>query len=44
MFLALPAMLRVRVGFWTSIGLSCLLTIVLYVLVAWVLAKFGVGL
>jgi hypothetical protein len=44
MFLALPAMLRAGVGFWTSIGLSCLLTIVLYVLVAWVLAKFGVGL
>jgi hypothetical protein len=44
MFLALPAMLRAGVGFWASIGLSCLLTIVLYVLVAWVLAKFGISL
>jgi hypothetical protein len=44
MFLALPAMLRAGVDFWTSIGLSCLLTIVLYGCVAWALAKFGISL
>jgi len=29
MFLALPAMLRLGVGFWQALGLSCLLTVVL---------------
>jgi hypothetical protein len=44
MFLALPAMLRAGVGFWTSLGASCLLTMALYVLTVWGLAKFGVSL
>lgn len=44
MFLVLPAMLRVGVGFWTSIGASCALTMVLYTATAWVLARFGINL
>jgi hypothetical protein len=44
MFLILPAMLRSGVGFWSSIGASCALTIVLYLVTAWTLAKFGVTL
>ena len=42
MFLVLPAMLRAGVGFWSSMGVSCLLTIVLYFATAWALAKFGI--
>jgi hypothetical protein len=44
MFLVLPAMLRAGVGFWSSLGASCALTIVLYVATAWALAKFGISL
>jgi hypothetical protein len=44
MFLILPAMLRAGVGFWTSIGASCALTIVLYIATAAVLARFGISL
>jgi hypothetical protein len=44
MFLVLPAMLRAGVGFWSSIGASCALTVVLYFITAWSLAKFGVNL
>ena len=44
MFLVLPAMLRAGVGFWSSIGASCALTVVLYFIAAWSLAKFGVNL
>lgn len=44
MFLVLPAMLRAGVGFWSSIGASCALTIVLYTFTAWSLARFGISL
>jgi len=44
MFLVLPALLRNGAGFWTALGLSCLLTIALYVLMAWMLGRFGVSL
>jgi hypothetical protein len=44
MFLALPAMLRAGVGFWPSMTASCVLTIALYFITAWVLTKFGVNL
>jgi hypothetical protein len=44
MFLVLPAMLRAGVGFWLSLGASCLLTMALYIVTAWALAKFGVNL
>jgi hypothetical protein len=44
MFLVLPAMLRAGVGFWPSMGASCVLTIVLYVGMASMLARFGINL
>ena len=44
MFLALPALLRSGVGFWPALGLSCLLTMILYAAMVWILARFGVQL
>ncbi|MFZ2158654.1 MAG: DUF3147 family protein [Bradyrhizobium sp.] len=44
MFLVLPAMLRAGVGFWPSIGASCVMTMALYLVTAWALAKFGISL
>jgi hypothetical protein len=44
MFLVFPAMLRAGVGFWPSLGASCVLTIVLYLATAWALAKFWISL
>lgn len=43
MFLAFPAMLRSGVAFWIALALSCLLTIVLYLLTIWLLPKFGIS-
>jgi hypothetical protein len=43
MFLVMPAMLRVGMGFWISFVASCALTVVLYLLTAWVLQKFGLN-
>lgn len=44
MFLVLPAMLRAGVGFWPSLAASCVLTMVLYLVTAWALTKFGINL
>ena len=44
MFLVLPAMLRAGIGFWPSMGAGCALTIVLYLVTAWSLARFGIDL
>lgn len=44
MFLAFPAMLRYGVGFWTALGGSCVLTVVLYALTVWFLPKIGITL
>ncbi len=44
MFLALPMMLRGGVGFWTALGLACLLTVVLYFSMAWLLGRAGISL
>lgn len=41
MFLVLPAMLRAGVGFWSALAASCVLTVALYFVTAWALAKFG---
>ena len=43
-FLVMPAMLRSGVGFWPSLVASCVLTVVLYLITAWALAKFGINL
>jgi hypothetical protein len=42
MFLVVPAMLRAGVGFWPSLAAGCGLTIVLYLITVWALAKFGI--
>lgn len=44
MFLLVPAMLRGNVGFWPSLAAGCAVTVALYVVTAWVLAKFGIAL
>ena len=44
MFLVLPAMLRAGAVFWPSLAASCALTVLLYFITAWVLAKFGINL
>jgi hypothetical protein len=44
MFLILPVMLCAGVGFWSSLGVNCVLTMLLYFAMAWGLAKFGVSL
>ena len=44
MFLILPAMLRGGIGFWSSMGVACVLTMVLYLATASALAKFGISL
>lgn len=44
MFLVLPAMLRAGIGFWPSLAASCALTVVLYLITAWALAKSGINL
>ena len=42
MFLAFPAMLRHGVEFWLALALSCVLTMVLYLITIWVLSKIGI--
>jgi hypothetical protein len=42
MFLVLPVLLRGGMNFWLSLGLSCLLTVVLYGAMVWTLPKFGI--
>jgi hypothetical protein len=44
MFLLIPAMLRGGFGFWPSLTAGCVLTAVLYLITASVLARFGVQL
>ncbi len=41
MFLVLPVLLRQGLPFYSALALSCLLTIVLYSLTVWLLARFG---
>jgi hypothetical protein len=44
MFLVLPALLRAGLGFWPSLTTGCGLTVVLYFVTAWALARFGIRL
>jgi len=44
MFLVLPALLRNGAGFWPALGLSCLVTLLLYAAMAWTLGKLGISL
>ena len=42
MFLVLPWALRHGFGFWSAMGLSCLLTVGLYLITMWLLPRFGI--
>ena len=44
MFLVLPALLRNGVGFVAALGLSCLLTAILFAAMTWALGRFGITL
>mgnify|MGYP003387278377 CR=1 FL=1 len=44
MFLLLPLLLRAGVGFWPSLLVGCVLTIVLYAATVVIAAKFGIRL
>ncbi|WP_315703419.1 MULTISPECIES: DUF3147 family protein [unclassified Bradyrhizobium] len=44
MFLMIPALLRSGVDFWPALAAGCILTFVLYLITAWILARFGVQL
>ncbi len=44
MFLTVPAALRAGFGFWPSLAAGCALTVVLYLITVWALAKFGIAL
>ena len=44
MFLVLPALLRNGLSFWSALAVSCVLTVSLYVLTAWLLPRVGVAL
>ncbi len=43
MFLLIPAMLRAGAPFWLSLGAGMILTAVLYLIMTFVLARFGVS-
>jgi hypothetical protein len=42
MFLLIPWMLKKGIGFWPTMAASCVLTMVLYLIMAKLLARFGV--
>ncbi len=44
MFLLIPALLRAGTGFWPALAAGCALTVVLYLVAVWTLAKFGIAL
>jgi hypothetical protein len=44
LFLVLPALLRAETPFWIALGLSCLLTIALYLLMLWSAPRLGLRL
>jgi hypothetical protein len=44
MFLLIPALLRQGVPFWVALIAGCVLTIALYLLMAWVAPRFGLRL
>lgn len=44
MFLIFPALLRKGLSFWLSLGICCLVTMVLYAIMVVILKKFGISL
>ncbi|NJM35216.1 MAG: DUF3147 family protein [Rhodomicrobium sp.] len=43
MFLLMPALLRGGFSFWAALGAGIVLTVGLYLVTAWILAKAGIG-
>ena len=43
MFLVLPIMLRSGMNFYVAMGLSCVLTAGLYLIMVWTLRRFGIS-
>lgn len=43
MFLVLPALLRSGIHFYVAMALSCVLTVILYLLMIWVLKRLGIA-
>lgn len=43
MFLVLPFLLRSGVHFYAALALSCVLTVVLYMITVWVLKRLGIS-
>ena len=41
MFLMIPLLLKRGVGFWPALAVGCILTMFLYVLMAWAMPRFG---
>ena len=44
MFLVMPVLLRMGIGFWTTLAVGCALTIALYMLMTWIGPRFGLRL
>jgi hypothetical protein len=44
MFLLVPALLRGGVNFWAAMGAGCALTVALYLVMIWLLTRFGIAL
>jgi hypothetical protein len=44
LFLVMPWLLRSGWGFWLSLGLAAILTMILYLAMVWLLARFGIEL
>ena len=44
MFLLIPVLLNRGMAFWPSLAIGCALTVVLYLVMVWTLARFGIQL
>jgi hypothetical protein len=44
MFLVVPWLIRLGVGFWPALGIGCAMTVVLYLLLVWVAPRFNLPL
>ena len=43
MFLVIPALLRAGFGFWQALGIGCVTTILLYLVVLWLAPRLGIN-
>ena len=43
MFLIIPALLRAGFGFWLALGIGCMVTILLYLVVSWAAPRLGIN-